>query len=521
MRLLAAALLTASTATAAPAALPRSTPESEGVSSSAILAFVEAAEQKIDSLHSLMVLRHGQVVAEGWWKPYRSDAPHVLFSLSKSFASTGIGLAIAEGRLSLDDTVASFFPGELPPDASSNLKAMRVRDLLAMSTGHHQEAIDGFPYGSSDPTLTRVFLALPVAHKPGTHFVYNTPASYMLSAIVQKATGSVLVDYLRPRLLDPIGIGEAKWDASPQGVSYGGFGLSLTTEDIARFGQLYLRRGEWNGERVLPAEWVDAATARQVSNGSKPDSDWEQGYGYQFWRCRHGVYRGDGAFGQFCVVLPKQDAVVAITSGTQDLQGVLNLVWQHLLPAMQESPLATDDAARGRLESKLAGLALAPPKGQPTSRLARRVSGRIYELPKNDDGLEAIGVVFDRQTTLLARSGGREYRVPVGSGEWGPAATLPMGRGRLMTDPAYKAAASGAWTDEDTFTIDACFYETPFRLTLALHFAGDALVLDQQMNVAFGPTKRPTLVGVPRRAPRAAAAPATATATASAAAAGN
>lgn len=499
MRLLAAALLTASTATAGPAALPRSTPESAGVSSAALLAFVEAAEQKIDSLHSLMVLRHGQVVAEGWWTPYRADAPHVLFSLSKSFASTGIGLAIAEGRLSLDDTVASFFPDELPTGASDNLKAMRVRDLLAMSTGHHQEAIDNFPYASSDPSLTRLFLGLPVAHKPGTHFVYNTPASYMLSAIVQKTTGSVLVDYLRPRLFDPIGIGAAKWDASPQGVSYGGFGLSLTTEDIARFGQLYLRRGEWNGKPVLPAAWVDAASARQVSNGSKPDSDWEQGYGYQFWRCRHGVYRGDGAFGQFCVVLPKQDAVVAITSGTQDLQGVLNLVWQHLLPALQEAPLAADDTTRERLAAKLASLALAPPSGRPTSRVARRVSGRVYELPKNDDGLEAIGVVFERQTTLLARSGGQEYRVPVGTSEWRSGSTLPMGRARLMTDPAYKVAASGAWTDEDTFTVEACFYETPFCLTLGLRFAGDALVLDQEMNVAFGPRKRPTLVGLPRR----------------------
>ncbi len=239
----------ATVAAAQPTALPRSTPEAQGVPSAAILGFVEAAEKNVDALHSLMVLRHGQVVAEGWWGPYRRDDPHVLFSLSKSFASTGIGLAIAEGKLSLDDTVLSFFPEDAPAEPSENLKAMRVRDLLSMSTGHHADAIEPFPYTDPAVSQTRAFLALPVAHKPGTHFVYNTPASFMLSAIVQKVSGTPLVDYLRPRLFEPLGIRNPKWDATPKGVSLGGFGLSVTTEDIARFGQLYLQKGEWDGKR--------------------------------------------------------------------------------------------------------------------------------------------------------------------------------------------------------------------------------------------------------------------------------
>jgi CubicO group peptidase (beta-lactamase class C family) len=281
MRSIALVLFAASTAAPAggPPALPRSTPEAQGIPSSALLAFVESAEKQIDALHSLMVLRHGQVVAEGWWEPYRRDDPHVLFSLSKSFTSTGVGLAIAEGRLSLDDTVLSFFPEDAPAEPSDNLKAMRVRDLLAMSTGHHADVLEKFRFDDPDLSPTRAFLALPVAHKPGTHFVYNTPASYMLSAIVQKVTGATLLDYLRPRLFEPLGIRSPRWDATPQGVSLGGFGLSVTTEDIARFGQLYLQKGTWDGKRVVPAEWVAAATSRQASNGSNPASDWDQGYG--------------------------------------------------------------------------------------------------------------------------------------------------------------------------------------------------------------------------------------------------
>jgi len=511
MRLEAALLLLACAAAPASAqapapALPRSTPEAQGVSSAGLLAFLDAAEQKVGGLHSLMVLRHGRVVAEGWWKPYKSDAPHVLYSLSKSFASTGIGLAVAEGKVKLDDTVLSFFPDDAPPSPSDNLKAMRVRDLLSMSTGHHQADIDAFSYTSTDPTVVRAFLALPVVHKPGTHFVYNTPASYMLSAIVQKVSGTPLVDYLRPRLFEPLGIRDPKWDASPQGVSFGGFGLSATTEDIARFAQLYLQRGEWNGRRILPAEWVDLATSRQVSNGSRPESDWEQGYGFQFWRCRHGFYRGDGAFGQYAVVMPEKDAVVAITSGVRDMQAVMNLIWEHLAPAMQKDALPADAGLEGRLKTKLAGLALAPPSGRPTSITAKRVSGRLYELPKNDDGLEALGAVFEPEVALVARIQGREYRVPVGRGEWRGEGTLPIGPVRHLTDPVYRVGATGAWTADDTFTAKVCFTDTPFCNTLDLRFAGDALVLDQEMSVNFGPTRKATLVGtLPRPATKAAA----------------
>ena len=187
---------------------------------------------------------------------------------------------------------------------------MRLSDLLRMSTGHQTEP----PRKPTEP-WAKTFLAQPVPFKPGTHFLYNTSATYMLSAAVQKATGQTVLDYLKPRLFDPLGIENPTWEASPQGISAGGYGLSIRTEDIAKFGQLYLQKGKWEGKQLVPEAWVEAATARQTSNGSNPKSDWDQGYGYQFWRCRHGAYRGDGAFGQYCIVLPEQDAVIAITAG--------------------------------------------------------------------------------------------------------------------------------------------------------------------------------------------------------------
>jgi CubicO group peptidase (beta-lactamase class C family) len=497
MRTIVAALLISFPAVAAGAAnpaLPRSTPEAQGISSSAILTFVEKAEAEIDALHSLVVLRHGHVVAEGWWEPYRREDNHVLFSLSKSFASTGIGLAIAEGKLSLDDTVLSLFPDEAPAEPSENLKAMRVRDLLSMSTGHHAEAIEGFSYGSSGISGVREFLALPVAHKPGTHFMYNTPASYILSAIVQKVSGDTLVDYLGPRLFAPLGIETAQWDESADGVSLGGFGLHLTTEDIARFGQLLLQRGLWKGEQILPQEWVQAATARQVSNGSNPESDWEQGYGYQFWRCRHDVYRGDGAFGQYCIVMPDQDAVVAITSGVGDMQAVLDLVWDHLLAGMEAEPLPASGEVQDQLRRKLANLELPPQTGSPTSPVGAQVSGNVYVLPENDGPIEAVGLEAGDETTLVLRIDGQDWWIPCGSDGWRGGSRLPYG-GRAMARTEQPVAASGAWTDDHTYRVKLCLNETPFCATLGLEFQGDILLFDQEMNVAFGPTKRPQLVG--------------------------
>jgi len=478
-------------------ALPRSTPEEQGIPSSAILAFLEAAEADIDALHSVMVVRHGHVVAEGWWEPYRPEEPHVLFSLTKSFTSTAVGLAVSEGRLSVDDPVLSFFPDEAPEDPSDELEAMRVRDLLTMSTGHHAEVIEGFPFfGPPEVSLARTFLALPVAHRPGTHFVYNTPASQMLATIVEKVTGESLRDYLEPRLFEPLGIEDPIWLRSGDGVTLGGFGLSLRTRDIAHFAQLYLQRGQWEGTQVLPAAWVAEATARQVSNGSSPDSDWNQGYGYQFWRCRHGLYRGDGAFGQYAIVMPEQDAVVAITSGVRDMQAVMNLVWQHILGGMGEGPLPADAEGRGRLQAKLASLSLKTPVGGPAPALAKQLSGASWAFPENDQRVEALSFEPGPDPVLVLRRDGVTSRIPVGSGEWRRGGTLPLAGFGSDQEPV---AASGAWTSQDGFRVKACQYRTPFCATWDLRFAGDQLFLDQEANVAFGPTKAPRLVG--RRTP--------------------
>jgi CubicO group peptidase (beta-lactamase class C family) len=482
--------------------LPRSTPEQQGIASSAILDFVRAADTSIDAMNSVMIVRHGHVVAEGWWAPYDSATPHVLYSLSKSFTSTAVGLAVAEGKLNVDDQVLSFFPDDAPAQPPANLRAMRVRDLLRMSTGQQTEPSLFVPADSTlrDASWVRRFFAHPVDFKPGTHFLYNSPATYMLSAIVQKTTGQTVLDYLRPRLFEPLGIEHQTWVASPEGVSAGAFGLNVRTEDIAKLGLLYLQRGVWNGQQLLPAAWVDEATARQTSNGSAPTSDWDQGYGYQFWRSRHG-YRGDGAFGQYMLVLPQYDAVVAITSGVRDMQAVMNLVWDKLLPAMGPSPLAEDPRARGALQTKLSALEVQRPRGTATAALARTISRRWYTLSENDRGVRAMALDFSLPTpALVVRTASGETRTPIGVGRWVRSRTgYANGMERMLAVPnTPEVALSGSWTADSVFTLKIVTPQTPFYTRLEFRFTGhssEQLNLTGEQNVAFGSRMLPSIEG--------------------------
>jgi len=469
---------------AAAPALPRSMPEAQGISSAALLGFVEEAEQKLDALHSFMIVRHGQVVAEGWWSPYAAAEPHMLFSLSKSFTSTAVGLAIADGKLSVEDPLLRFFPDESPAEPSTNLKAMRVRDLLTMSTGHHDEDIKDFPFNADD-SVVKKFLTLPVTHKPGTFFVYNTPATYMLSAIVQKVTGQTVLDYLRPRLFEPLGIDHPTWNASKQGISLGGFGLSIRTEDIAKFGQLYLQKGQWQGKQLVPAAWVEDATSRHMSNGSSPTSDWEQGYGYQFWRCRHGFYRGDGAHGQFCIVMPQYDAVIAITSGTRDMGSVMNLVWDRIIPALKATPLAADRAAHDKLAAKLATLTLKPQTGAPSSTQAGTFTGKRYTFATNPESIESLMVdsaTAGGDVSFTIRSAGVDQHLTASAGAWRKGSLLIKGA-------AEPIAASGGWTADDTYALKIARYRTPFATSYRFHFTGEQLVVDTEQNVGAADTR--------------------------------
>jgi len=457
----------------------------QGVNSGGILDFLTTVESQKLNVHSLMVVRHGNVVAEGWWAPYAPDLKHTLYSLSKSFTSTAVGMAIAEGKLSVDDKVISFFPDDLPATVSDNLAAMQVQDLLTMSTGHDKEPT-GAMRANGNTNWPKAFLAHPVEHQPGTHFVYNSGATYMLSNIVQKLTGQTTLDYLKPRLFEPLGIAGADWEVDPTGVNTGGWGLRVRTEDIAKFGQLYLQKGVWNDKRLLPESWVTDTTQRHIlqpaGDKSRDSSDWLQGYGYQFWRCRHGAYRGDGAFGQYCVVLPNEDTVIAITSETANMPAVLNAVWDHILPALQPANAPVTNSAPEPMTRKLKSLALPLAVNNTTTPMMQKVSGKSFGIEPNSLNIDTASLTFGKDGCSFAFHDDRgNHRVLCGLNRWREGtttvSTMPL---KLVNTPVpnettVRVAATGTWSDPNTFLMTWRFIETAHYETVTCHFTDDGV----------------------------------------------
>jgi CubicO group peptidase (beta-lactamase class C family)/predicted glycoside hydrolase/deacetylase ChbG (UPF0249 family) len=471
-----------------PISLPRSSPEAEGVSSEAIANFVEAASNSKHEFHSFMVVRHGKVVAEGWWNPYRADLKHTMYSVSKSFTATAVGLAVSENRLTVNDKVISFFPDDLPSTISPNLAELRIKDLLSMSVGQSPE-----PQGMvMTDNWVKTFLETPIVYQPGTKFLYNSAATYMLSAIVQKVTGQRVIDYLKPRLFEPLGISGIDWETSPSGINVGGWGLRLKTEDMAKFGQLFLQKGNWKGKQILPTAWVEEATSMKImqnpnaSQAKKDSSDWLQGYCYQMWRSRNNSYRGDGANGQYIMVLPEHDAVIIVTAEAPDMQGEINLIWKYLLPAFQPQKLPKNAAALANLKTKLAAMALPLAAKSTPNALETQLVGKRFGITSSDKTFADIGFQFkDDVCHLNLKTDSATHVIPFGNGRWVESMTTKNGpylvaraKNNRIGLGAFKVAGSYVWTSDKTLKLTLRYVESPHTETILCSFDGDRVSVD-------------------------------------------
>jgi len=488
------------------AGLTRSTPEAEGVSSAGIQAFIDALAKNKQEMHSFILARHGRVIAEGWWAPYEAKLPHTMYSMSKSFTSTAVGFAVSDSKLTVDDTVVSFFPKDLPDKVSDNLAALRVKDLLTMSVGSEKEPTQAMV---QEQNWVRSFLGHSITHPPGSVFLYNSAATYMCSAIVNEVTGQTVLDYLMPRLFEPLGIEEPTWETCPRGINTGGWGLSIQTEGLAKFGQMLLQKGEWQGKEIIPAAWIEEATSFHIQQPDpakptrpKEKNDWLQGYGYQFWRCTHKGFRGDGAYGQYTIVLPEQDAVLAMTSESSNMQGQLDLVWEHLLPAMKPAALPANAAVQARLKQTLSSLALPLPEGKLTSPMAAKVTGKNYRIETNTLGLDGATFDFQKDACVVTfREGQDEHPVTCGLQGWERGETdLPGTPPRIIAGGApppgtdHPVAAMGRWKDDRTFEMTWRYYETPHHDTVTCQFDGDKVQISLVPSVDRA-GKRPVLMG--------------------------
>ena len=428
-----------------------STPSAQGVDAAAIGAFLDALDDdpRVEP-HGLIIQRHGRRIVEAAWAPHTGDRSRLVYSLSKTFTGTALGLQLGEGRLSLDDLVSDHLPA-LFDGVDERTRRMKIRHIASMSTGHDRETfLEAMAIDRADPV--RGFLQIPPDAEPGTLFAYNQPPVIALATILQRLAGERLSSYLRPRVLDPLGIGELRWAQLAPGIDMGFSGVYTNLDAVARLGQLYLDDGMWDGRRLLPAGWVADASSVHIPNPQREEPDWQQGYGFQLWMSQHG-YRGDGAFGQYMVVLPEHDAVVAMFSCTEQMQVVLDLMWEHLVPAFASSAPSGSATADAALADRLAGLALRT-AGDGLDAGPPDVGTATY-LPAAEPGTQSHRTITGIDTG--------DGRMVVHEGE--RSIVVPLTPGWTVAD---QVAASAARLADGRLVVDLAFLASPHRLEIEL-----------------------------------------------------
>jgi hypothetical protein len=403
-----------------------------------------------------------------------------------------------EGKISVDDKVISFFQDKLPATVSDNLAGMRVYDLLTMHTGHDADTMGRIRESGSNDWV-KAFLELEVPQQPGSLFFYNTGATYMLSAIVQQVSGQNVMTYLQSRLLDPLGIVGADWEEDPHGINVGGYGMRVRTQDILNIGQLYLQKGIWEGKQLLSEKWIEDATKKQV-NSQDNDGDWGQGYGYQFWRCKPGCYRGDGAFGQYCIVVPEKNAVIAITSETKDMGASMQLVWDHILPAMDDVESLPNDMGTNEKLTQLTSELSLPIVGELISdNIQSQVNGHSYTFGENPFNAKTVSFNFSDYTcTISFVEDSKTINVKSGLEQWVTADNAKMGNTLFAipgrTPKPTKFSSHYYWKDKNVLVMKVKYVENAHHDIFTFTFEDKGLKLSFDNSLSFQrPEQRPNL----------------------------
>ena len=474
--LLAIGLMASLSANAQTNELPRSTPEEQGVPSKALVALFDSLHAlPLTDMHAVVVMRHGKVIGEMYPKPYAPEYRHTMYSCSKTFVGIAVGLAIEDNRLRLDDRVAAIFPELLPDSVSKDLADMTVRHLLTMASGVKPD----WNMRSRGKEWIRTFLSKPV-EAPGTKYAYDSMVSYMLAAVVQKVTGKKLTEYLQERVFTPMNVTEWAWEESPEGVNTGGWGVHIQPESLAKFGQLILNEGRWEGKQLVSAEWIREMCKKHRETGREV-------YGYHIWHCggHDGAVRADGALGQYVISVLDKDMVVVMTEATLgNGRDQRRLIWDVLLPYIQDEPLPTNKKDYQKLLKKQDGYKLAEVKGKASSAFASNWENKTIELGKNTFGWKSLKLNFGKKqvTMTVTETSGKSYELPFGFQQWmtttfdayPPYSITPIDRFKGLEGPYY-ASGSYAWISKEELQLKAHYvnWVSALEMTFRLKEGGE------------------------------------------------
>lgn len=462
---------------------PVSSPESLGIPSQAILNFLQRIDAERINMHGVLLVRHNRIAAEGYWAPWSAERKHRMYSVTKSFVALAVGMMIDEGRLTLDDRVADYFPDKVPETLHPWLAASTIRDLLTMTTAHSRTS-----YTRDDPDWVWTFFNRPPSHPPGTIFAYDTAATVVLTATVERLAGMPFLDYMRPRFLDRIGFSADAWCIrTPEGVSWGGSGAICTLRDLAKVALTCMNGGMWGEERVLPEAYVHAATSPQIDNAIRGDD----GYGYQIWCEKENGFSFRGMGSQYAIGFPDKEFLftcIADTQGAPAGSTIPDVMWEELYPHLADAPLPEDRNVYAELSAQIEQLAVLPIPGNPSARAAAEVDGAWYALAENPMGITRMRLTFNGDQGQLDQ-GTWEYTNGQGDNQlrFGMRRVLPgkfpqrnyFGE-QIGSVPGieYDCLASAAWINEQTLNMEV--YITDFhlgRLRISFAFKGEEIGL--------------------------------------------
>ena len=472
--------------------MPRSTPEQTGVPSAAIDRYVKALTDQKLALHDVLMIRHGQIIFEAYWKPMDETFRHRLYSCSKSFVSCAVGLLIEQGKLRLTDRAISFFPDKAPANPHPWLAMMTIRDLLRMSTCYER----GASYTPSDPDWEATFFTDTISHRPGAVFSYCTTATTMLCMIIRRVSGLEFTKLLRP-VFDELGISEELYCIeTPCGHEWGGSGVMATPREFAKFANLVMHYGAHEGKQLLPRDYLMEATSKQIDNSVDHASvDEGMGYGYQFWVTRNNGFLFNGMGCQYALCLPDKDFVL-VTNGYEELNAkakgeIFNAFWREVYPALVDGPLPADEAAHAALLARAAGLELLRPDGALTSPVAAKVNGVSYAFPENSMGLRRLRFEFgDGQGVMRYETQRGEHALPFGFGRQ-VACQFPETHynGRRIGAPldrGLNCQVSAAWQRENELMIYCHVIDMHLaQLRIAVSFQDGAVTLHTAKHAEF------------------------------------
>lgn len=460
----------------------RDIPEHTGIPSHCIENFIRRLQRQDVPMHSLLLYRRDRLIAEGYYAPYGPDTLHRMFSISKSFTSIAIGLLAEEGKLSLDDTIVSYFPDKLPETLHPWIASMTIRNMLMMRTCHASTTYKA----DMKKDWVESFFTVPPTHPAGKIFHYDTSAAHTLCALAERLSGMPMLDYLKMKLA-PLGLSQESYMLTdPFGVSMGGSGLVATPMDLLKFAYLVAHQGVVEGRQLLSSAYLNEATSHLTDTlPTAPCRSEGCGYGYQFWRNEKGGYVCYGMGGQLIIFLPDYDLICITTADTQGIGGgnqlIYDALYDEILPYVKDTPLPEDENSHAKLMSLLKDLQIAPLKGASSSPLQERLHGVTFHCSENALGFTDFTFTFS-EDSLSAEVTAEEHRqLPCGAIRFtlnGETHALSFGLGHLATGdfPVYRQryAASGVWLSPDT-------------LYLRFHII-DAYVGSVHFEICFGDT---------------------------------